>query len=402
MKVLFICQDYPPITGGAEVFVKEIARRLINKGHLVSVVARNPSRAALRKAGLSLTSLSRHEVRDKVRIYRVPYLDIEDIRLLSAAPGLFLKSWSLIDGLDIDIIHAVMIYPSAMVGTLLKKLTHKPLIFTAQGLIIDVIRRHKTITDSYGGILRPFIGWALGQCDFITCVSNVVERKVKQFGRGNQNIRVIPNGVDINRFSPEAKSEIRAQLGLKDKEIIITVSRLEVKNGIEYLIRAAKDVIARRLNAVFLIIGEGELRNSLVQLAKSLGVEKNVIFYGSVPHDQVAKFLTVADIFVRPSITEGFGISFVEAMACGLPVIASEAVGQMNIFEDGREGLVAKTANSEDLSNRILTLLKNESLRQDMGIAARELAVQRYDWDMIASDFESIYRDLLRSQELSG
>ncbi len=275
---------------------------------------------------------------------------------------------------------------------------NKPHFFTEQGFLIDVIRNEKTITDLYLGMLKPFIKYAIRNSDTIHSVSIGVDNKIKSLVQTNKTI-IIPNGVDTKKFSPGISTDIRKRYNIPEKnKVVVTISRLAHKNGIEYLIKAAKEVNEIHKDVSFLICGGGPLKEELVNLARQLNLG-NVIFVNHIPPEDVPKFLAAADIFTRPSLTEGFGISFVEAMSSGLAVIATEAIKDYKIIDHNKTGFIVKTKDSSELAKTINLLLGDEKLRKKVGNAARKQAIKDFDWDNIAAKLESEMQKLVMQQK---
>jgi glycosyltransferase involved in cell wall biosynthesis len=185
------------------------------------------------------------------------------------------------------------------------------------------------------------------------------------------------------------------------KEFVIgTVKSLEEKYGIEYLIRCfallvAKYRGARKLRLV--IAGDGCLRGKLSRLAKECGVEELTEFLGAVPHDRVPEVLNRFSVFVALSIldSESFGVAVVEASACGLPVVISDVPGMGEVVTDGITGLIVPRRDALAAAEAISTLIENERVRQEMGLAGREFVMKNYEWSENAGRMERLYRFVL-------
>ena len=198
---------------------------------------------------------------------------------------------------------------------------------------------------------------------------------------------VIPNGVNFSQFfNPEPK------IFDPNKVVLITVSRLVEKNGVADIIRSLnflpKDVRLR-------ILGSGPLKPSLVHLVKKLGLEGRVDFIGYVDNDELPRHLFHADIFVRPSLSEGQGIAFIEAMAAGLPVIATPVGGIPDFLKDPAiagqvaTGLFCKPNDSKSIAKAVEQLIEDESLRKRIVRNALQMVREKYDWDLIAQEMKS-------------
>lgn len=228
----------------------------------------------------------------------------------------------------------------------------------------------------------------------------VISEYLKNFAvsRGAKNrIDVVPNGVDIlnfsRNFSETEKARLRERLNIKlNDKIIISVSRLAYKNGLDVLLRSVKAASAPAIKVI--LAGEGGDERNLKNLSRELGIEDKVIFLGTIPNKDLPFYFSISDIFVRPSRSEGLGTSFLEAMAAGIPVIASAVGGIPDFLKDYQTGLFANVDDVDDLARKIKILLENDELRKSVTANARELVNKNYDWSAVSSKMESIFENL--------
>jgi D-inositol-3-phosphate glycosyltransferase len=210
-------------------------------------------------------------------------------------------------------------------------------------------------------------------------------------------VTVIPLGVDMDRFRPAAKAEARKRLGLGDERIVLFVGRLEPLKGVDILIGAAS-MLDSDVDCSVLIVGGDETSQEQLEqlrgLADNLGVAERVAFVGAVDHDLLPLYYNAADVCVVPSHYESFGLVAIEAMASGLPVVASRVGGLMGTVKDGETGYLIPWLCPEPFAERIELLLDNEPLRLSLGEAARE-AVSRYRWENVAGAVLEVYEALL-------
>jgi phosphatidyl-myo-inositol dimannoside synthase len=191
----------------------------------------------------------------------------------------------------------------------------------------------------------------------VTAVSRDTRRRLLQWaGLDPGRVKVLPNTLDP-RFQPGPKSsELLDRYGLRDKQILLTISRLSAKEGYkghDRVIRALPHVLSQHLNAVYLIVGDGDDRKRLEQLAKESGVGDKVRFVGRVSDEQIVDYFRLADVFVMPSTAEGFGIVFIEAMASGATVIAGNKDGSVDALCDGLLGRAIDPESNQDLVRAI-------------------------------------------------
>lgn len=204
---------------------------------------------------------------------------------------------------------------------------------------------------------------------------------------------VLHNGVDTGRFSPQVECrDLRSVYAIPDDaKIVISVGRLIGLKGGHIVIEALK----RSTGLHFVVVGGGAERGRLESLARSLKVVDRVHFAGEVSHGDLPSFLRAADIFVQASIgEEAFGISVVEAMACGLPVIASNGWGLREVVVDGESGLLVPPGHVIAWAEALQFMVDNPETAAQMGAAGRALAVGRFTWVQAARNFEQSVQQL--------
>ncbi|MCG2697941.1 glycosyltransferase, partial [Candidatus Parcubacteria bacterium] len=185
----------------------------------------------------------------------------------------------------------------------------------------------------------------------------------------------------------------------KDNEkVIITTSRLVKKNGINDLIKAIKQTTddRRHTTVKLLICGIGEDEKKLKDLAKDLKIENKVMFLGQVDHKDLPKYLWMSDIFCRPSLSEGLGNSFLEAMAAGLPVVATPVGGIPDFLEDGKTGWFCKVRDPDSIAEKIKYILdeKNKEEVERVVKNAKKMVEEKYNWDSISVKYKEIFNNL--------
>lgn len=303
----------------------------------------------------------------KVRILLVPFL------LLSLHHQLKKRSK------EFDVVHAHWLIPQ---GIMQMSVKDTPYIVTGHG---------GDVTSLNKGILKSMKLKCLERAKAITVVSDALQDYVKQL-YPNQKTSIIPMGCDVSRFSSEHRKE--NFFGQGDRKVVLFVGRLAEKKGVTYLIDAMKKVD----NAVLVIVGKGDLEPGLRQQAKALG--DKVVFAGPKTHDELPEIYASADVFVAPSVTaadgdkEGFGLVILEAMASGVPVVASRSGGIVDIVKDEENGLLCDEKDVEKLSVNISRVLEDEALSAKLKTAAGH-AVEQYSYDNISKRYNDILSGIL-------
>jgi glycosyltransferase involved in cell wall biosynthesis len=228
--------------------------------------------------------------------------------------------------------------------------------------------------------------------DRLICVNNEAAEFYSKYIE-KEKIRVIPAGIDTNKFSPPEKSK-------DDKEHrkrirIIAVGNLISRKGFMYLIDAIK--LLNNLDFEVVIIGKGPEEEMLKERAHGLGneLENKVIFKGHVPFSLIQEEYRSSDIFCNPTLSEPFGQVNLEAMACGLPVVGSNVGGLKEIITEDT-GIKVEPGDVYGLSEALRKLITDDKLRQKLGVSARKRAVENYSWDAICSKYVEVYKEFYR------
>ena len=237
---------------------------------------------------------------------------------------------------------------------------------------------------------------AAQNADLVVTISKYSEKKTIDLYRVNPaRIRIVPNGVDPERFKPAADADctrLKERLGVGDRQMVLFVGRLIPRKGLPYLIEAAKTIVKERSETLFVIAGDGPLKSKLAAEVKQANLARNFAFVGDVSEADLPLLYGCADVFAFPSIQEGQGIALLEAQACAKPVVAFNLSGVNEAVVDQETGLLVKP-ESDELSHAILRLLGNESLRQKMGNAGRTRITNELTWDICAQKMLSVYRE---------
>ncbi len=261
----------------------------------------------------------------------------------------------------------------------------KRIFLAAHGreLLLRPLSRSPKAQKAYDLLRRRMVGRA----DHIFPVSRYTAGLLGELGVDEDRMSVVGNGTDPKRFVPMDVSAARASLGLEQARVILTVGRLTPRKGIDTVIRALPSVIERVPNAVYMVVGEGEDRTRLEELAHERGVSDHVLFEGTVPFSQLPSTYNLCDVFVTPSRSappsvEGFGIVFLEANACGKPVIGARSGGIPDAIVDGETGLLVEPDDEPALAEALISLLSDPARCQALGAAGRDRVERACTWDV--------------------
>ncbi|MGD8535119.1 MAG: glycosyltransferase family 4 protein [Candidatus Aminicenantes bacterium] len=207
---------------------------------------------------------------------------------------------------------------------------------------------------------------------------------------------VIHSGVDLEKFREytlDEKIKLKKETGLPEDSFVVgTAGRLVPVKGPDYLIKASQIVIPEHPHTYFLLAGGGPLKENLQKKANEAGVGKNIVFLGW--RDDIARILAVFDVFLLPSLNEGMGRVLVEAMAHGIPIVASDVGGIPDLVTHGKNGFLVPPKNPEELAKHIQILIENKDIRRKMGEAGKKMA-QRYSHESMVKNIAALYEELL-------
>jgi phosphatidylinositol alpha-1,6-mannosyltransferase len=211
----------------------------------------------------------------------------------------------------------------------------------------------------------------------------------------------LPPGVDLTRFTPGAKSaQLQKKWGIENAQVIVSIGRLVARKGSDQLIKAMPEVLKQFPRSKLLLVGTGNYQKRLEKLVRNLKVQDSVVFTGRVEHDLLPDYYRLGDIFAAPCRSrfgglevEGLGIVYLEASACGVPVIAGKSGGAPDAVLDGKTGLLVNGRDYPEVGAALIKLLSDQPLRQKMGADGRVWMEQLWSWEGIGARFEEIISD---------
>ncbi len=286
---------------------------------------------------------------------------------------------------SIDIVHAHWAVPSGFLACLACR--NIPVVTTLRGSDVNLFGKHFFI--------RHLVKYTLQRSTKITALANDLREVAIELGADNGKIEVIPSGIDTSLFKPIDKKTTRTILGMKNYFQIIFAGNLISLKRVDMLIRVCSRLFRHYPHIYLTIVGEGPERAKLEQLARDGDLE-NVQFTGRIAYDKMPLYIGASDVLVLPSKSEGLPDCVQEAMACGVPVIASNVGGLPELIEDGINGYLV---NSEDeLQTCLEKLIKHPELAASMGVNALEFAKRNLRLDAVVEQTEKLYNSVLKRQ----
>lgn len=377
MRIAVIAADLiPGNLGGAEIHLIEVLKRLAKKSYNFELFV-GPD-----------TEISK-TLPSNTNVHPVKYLKTPNLYGLSYLIFAVLHVERVLRELDVDIIWAKQVFPQAVVGAILSKRLKKPLYVTAQNPLAYkeelTIKGPIPFKDKIPNLLTPLIKFALKNADIVAAVSTY--SKLQAMKLGAKQTTVIPNGVDFDRFKIPKKTK-------KGKtDTIITTSSLIPRNGIDTLIEAVS-YLPKSLNWKLIIAGDGPEEANLKSQIANLKLERKVNLIGRVENRKIPRLLNSADVFVRLSRKEGFGVSFLEAMATGIPVVATPVGGIIDFVKHQQTGLLVEPDKPSEAAKAIERILRDEKLYLLLQQNGKKLVKKQYSWDNIADEVDKVFKTI--------
>lgn len=375
MKIGIVCY---PTYGGSGVVATELGKALAKKGHKVHFITYSqPTRLDFFNENLFY-----HEV------------DISPYPLFQYPPYESALASTMVDVVKyerLDLLHVHYAIPHAAAAYMAKQILRSegiyiPVVTTLHGTDITLVGKDK----SY----EPVVTFSINQSDGVTAVSEDLRKDTYDHFRLNKEIRVIPNFIDLDRFKKQKKEHFKTAICPNGEKLIVHTSNFRKVKRVEDVIQVFKGV-RDRIPAKLLLVGDGPERTKMENLCRELHTCSDVRFLGKL--DSIEEVLSVADLFLMPSEKESFGLAALEAMACEVPVVSSNAGGIPELNLNGITGFTCEIGDVEDMIEKSLIVLHDDNLGRFKEAALSRAKV--FDINEIVPMYEQMYQDVLISTE---
>lgn len=307
--------------------------------------------------------------------------NLKSITFIPLLVDIFMKIRRVVQGNNIDLIHAHWAIPSGFLASLAG--SRIPLITTIMGSDVKVQGKRR--------MFQPFVKYALKKSTKVIAVSNDLKQEAIELGTAANKICVIPGGVDTRKFKPLDKCTARSRFHLPEGFLILFVGSLMKIKRVDRLISVSAR-LSKDSSFHVLIVGDGPDRANLENLARDLGL-KNIVFTSTVPHGDIPFYMVASDVLILPSESEGLPGCVQEAMACGIPVVASNVGGLPDIITNEVNGYLIN--DESEMEERLRLMMSSPHLTAMMGVNALEFAKQNLSLDMVAKQTEDLYVSVL-------
>jgi L-malate glycosyltransferase len=379
MKVLFFNYEYPPLGGGAATASSNILREFSKISDL--------------KIDLITSSADEcfhlEHIGENVSIHKLPIGKNKKNLHFQSQKDLLVYSWKaywyskkLIKKNKYQLTHSFFSIPCGFLSFLFKVQHKIPYIVSLRGA--DVPGYSERFSTLYS-FLKPIIKLIWKKADAVISNSEGL-KKLALKSKPGQEIDIIYNGTDVQKFKPDDS--------LRNKEkFIITLggTRVTARKGIMYLLEAMGELHQKYPRLYLTVIGEGDEKEDLERLAEKLKIQDKIIFLGRIDYKKIAAYYQEASAFILPSLNEGMSNAMLEALASGLPIIATDTGGTRELVSDGENGFIIKMKDSEDIARKLEVLINDSDLRLKMSTKSRKKALEM-SWENVALKYYEIYK----------
>ncbi len=376
MKIGIVCY---PTFGGSGVVATELGKSLAQRGHEVHFISyKQPARLDFFTEGTFF-----HEV----YVSHYPLFEFPPYET-----ALTSRLVDVVKSAKLDILHVHYAIPHASAAIMAKHILEKsgihiPIITTLHGTDITLVGKDKSF--------EPVVSYALNSSDAITSVSDSLKQDTYKYFQVEKDIEVIPNFIDFSRFSKQPKEHFKKAIAQFGEKIIVHTSNFRKVKRVEDVVKVFA-IISTKIKSKLLLVGDGPERLNIEALCRELNISDSVNFLGK--QDSVEEILSICDLFILPSETESFGLAALEAMACEVPVVSSNTGGIPELNINGVTGFLCEIGDVEDMANKSLQVLENETILKQFKFQAKQQAL-KFDIDLIVPLYEKLYRKVLSGKE---
>ncbi|UKM64140.1 N-acetyl-alpha-D-glucosaminyl L-malate synthase BshA [Flavobacteriaceae bacterium GSB9] len=373
MKIGIVCY---PTFGGSGVVATELGIELSKRGHEIHFITY--------KQPVRLELLSNNVHYHEVNVPEYPLFHYQPYELALSS-----KLVDMVKLHNIEILHVHYAIPHAYAAFMAKKMLQEegiyvPIVTTLHGTDITLVGNHQ--------FYKPAVTFSINKSDAVTAVSQSLKDDTLRLFNIKNDIHVVPNFIDLEKYKMEGFSDCQRAIMAKDNEKIIThISNLRPVKRVQDVISIFYN-IQKEMPAKLMFIGEGPEKEKIELRCQELGILDKVVFFGK--SNEIDKILCFSDLFLLPSQTESFGLAALEAMASGVPVISSNTGGIPEVNVDGVSGFLSSVGDVDDMTKNALYILSDDKRLKQFKKNARQEAL-KFDLHTIVPKYEAIYQDTL-------
>lgn len=372
MNIGIVCY---PTYGGSGVVATELGKSLAARGHKVHFITYSRP--------IRLDTFTQNVTLHSVQVHDYPLFEYPPYEAALASTMVDVARYQ-----DLDLFHVHYAIPHASAGFMARSILESmglsvPVITTLHGTDITLVGQNKS--------MEPVVTYSINQSDGVTAVSDFLKQATYDAFGVTNDIRVIPNFVDTERFARQDKEHFRKMIAQNDEKLVLHTSNFRKVKRVEDVILTFRKLLSK-VNAKLLMIGDGPERAKAEAKCRELDLCSQIIFLGN--QNPVEEIYSIGDLFLMPSASESFGLSALEAMSCGVPVISSNAGGLPEININGKTGYACDIGDTDCMGEKAIYVLENQARWEEFSKNARESALQ-YTLDAIVPQYEGYYQEVL-------
>jgi len=373
MKIGIVCY---PTFGGSGVVATELGKALANNNHQVHFITYSqPAR---------LDFFSENLYYHEVAINQYPLFDFPPYETALAS-----KLVDVVRFEGLDLLHVHYAIPHASVAYLAKQILAKsyginiPVVTTLHGTDITLVGKDKSFS--------PVVTFSINQSDGVTTVSESLKEQTLSYFDITNTIKVIPNFIDLNRFSNKNHEHFKKAIAPNNERILVHTSNFRRVKRVEDVVKIF-DKVSQQIPCKLLMVGDGPERSNAEELARDLGISENIRFLGK--QDAIEEILSISDLFIMPSGSESFGLAALEAMACKVPVISTTTGGLPELNKQGYSGFLSEVGDIDDMASNAIRILENDEVLQKFKENALNRA-KEFELSKIVPIYEDFYSQVI-------
>jgi len=376
MKILQVIPYFTPKRGGNVNVVYNLSNQLVKRGHVVIIITTD-------------VGFDKEYAESLKGVQVIPFKCIANIGLF-ISPSV--KKWlkKNIGNYDIIHLHSFPLYQNVIVRRYANKY-NIPYVLQAHGSVLPIFQKQRLKK-----IYNMFFGYRiLRDASKVIALTRIEAEQYKKMGVNENKIEIVPNGIDLSEYDNlPKKGEFRRKYKIgEDEKMILYIGRLHKSKGIDLLVKAFADLSKELGNVRLVLLGPDDgYQLALNGIIKELKIDNKVLFTGFVTGDEKMVALVDADVFVTPSFS-GFPVTFLEACACGTPIITTNNGDKLDWIND-KVGYVVEY-DKDQLRDAIIKVLSDERLRRRFGKEGRRLVMEEFGWEKIEREIENVYKDVL-------
>jgi N-acetyl-alpha-D-glucosaminyl L-malate synthase BshA len=377
MKIAIVC--YPTV-GGSGIVATELAYNLASFGNIVHLISYSPP-------------FRFNKYNENIFFHNVPITNYPLFEFPMYTISIAAKLAEIVESENIEIIHCHYAIPHTISGIIAKEIVNKfskvKVVTTLHGTDVTLVGKQENF--------RKIVQYALNKTDAITCVSEFLYQSTIREFSPNKPIEVIPNFVDTNEYKRQSNPKLRRRFADDEEKIIIHISNFRKVKRVPDVVQTFS-LILKQIPSRLILVGDGPDFSEVENLIIKLNLKDKVWLLGE--QTSIVELLSISDLFILTSETEGFGLAALEAMSCEVPVVCYNVGGLNEFVFDGINGFLVRVGNIELLANKSIELLRNDTLRQSFAINARKTVVKNFDSRIIIEKYLNLYLSLINGSIL--